>query len=346
MHDVFAVLTTLPPVVAELDAARLLRDHYGIQGILKPLVSERDQNFLVKRVDGASCVLKIANSAEAAEVTEFQTAALLHLEGVDSGCPVPRVIATLAGHTQTTISGDDGRLHNARVLSWLDGVPLRHAASKPDIAEKLGATLAQLGIALQDFAHAADDYALLWDMKRAGSLTDLLVNLEDATLHRACQQQLQKFIEQTHPALKKLRSQVIHNDLNSGNVLVDPQQTAAITGIIDFGDIVKSPLIVDVAVAAAYLFDNGDAPLSSIIKFLNGYTRVRPLQKEEVALLQDLILIRNVTTIIIGNWRATQYPENKEYVLRSEPQARKTINRLAGMSQSKVADIFSKACRL
>lgn len=346
MSDVFTVLRTPPPTVTQSMAARLLRDHYGIEGTLTLQDSERDQNFRVSPASGESCVLKIANSAEAADVTEFQTAALLHLQGVNPGVPVPRVIRTITGDTQTTIQDRDGRLHNARVLSWLEGVPVRHAHGKPDVVVQLGTALAQLGVALQGFTHPASEYALLWDIKRAGSLIELLVNIEDAALQRACQQRLHNFVEHTEPALKKLRSQVIHNDLNLSNVLIDPEHTGVVTGIIDFGDMVKSPLIVDVAVAAAYLFENSSAPLASIVKFLSGYTRIRPLQREELELLQELILIRNVTTIVIGNWRASQYPDNRGYLLRSEPQACKTIDTLTSMDRSEVADIFGKACGL
>lgn len=346
MHDVFTVLRTPPPTVTQSSAARLLRDHYGIEGTLTLQDSERDQNFLVKPAAGESYVLKIANSAEAADVTEFQTAALLHLEAVDPGVPVPRVIRTLAGDRHTTILDDEGRVHIARVLSWLDGVPVRHAPGRPDVAAQLGTVLAKLGVALQGFTHPAGDYALLWDIKRAGSLIELLVNIKDDALQRACQQRLHNFVERTEPALRKLRSQVIHNDLNLSNVLIDPEQSEVVTGIIDFGDMVKGPLIVDVAVAAAYLFENNSAPLASIVKFLGGYTRIRPLRREELELLQELILIRNVTTIVIGNWRASQYPDNRGYLLRSEPQACQTIDTLTGMDRSKVVDIFGKACGL
>jgi Ser/Thr protein kinase RdoA (MazF antagonist) len=143
-----------------------------------------------------------------------------------------------------------------------------------------------------------------------------------------------------------LRSQVIHDDLHSGNVLVDSDSHTTITGVIDFGDIVRSPLIVDVAVAAAYLIADGQDPLVDIVGFLSAYNRLRPLQKEEVALLYDLILTRNVMTLVIGGWRATLYPANNEYLLESETQARKTIEILTGLDQSEVVGMFLKTCRL
>ena len=346
MDDVFTALTTPPPVILEPAAAMFLHDNYGVEGTLQVLVSERDQNFRVKRESGESFVLKIANSAEAPEVTDFQNEALLHVAKIDPALPVPRVVRTLSGSTTSTIFDIDGRGHTARLLTWLEGVPLGSATTRPDNAGMLGQFLARLGIALRDFEHPASDYHLPWDLKRAGSLVELLDKLEDEALQAHCRQILDKFKSHTEPVLKTLRSQVIHDDLHSGNVLVDSDSHSTITGVIDFGDVVRSPLIVDVAVAAAYLIADDRDPLADMVRFLSAYTRLRPLQREEVALLYDLILTRNVMSLVIGGWRATLYPENREYLLESELEARKTIEILNGLDQSEVVGIFLKACRL
>jgi hydroxylysine kinase len=346
MDDIFTALTTPPPAIPESDAAEFLHDNYGFQGSLQVIVSERDQNFRVKRESGESFVLKIANPAEAPEVTDFQNEALLHVEKVDPELPVPRVVRTIDGSTTATILDADSRGHTARVLTWLEGVPLSSAATQQDNAGMLGQFLARLGIALRDFEHPASDYHLPWDLKRAGSLVELLDKLEGEALQAHCRQILNKFKSHTKPALNTLRSQVIHDDLHSGNVLVDSDSHSRITGVIDFGDIVRSPLIVDVAVAAAYLIADGKDPLADMVRFLSAYTRLRPLQREEVALLYDLILTRNVMSLVIGGWRATLHPENSDYILGGELEARKTIEILTGLDQSEVAGIFLRACRL
>ena len=342
--NVFLAMKASPPNLTEAAAACFLRDHYGIDGTLRVLVSERDENFHVKRVDGQSFVLKIANSAEAAEVTDFQIAALLHVAKTDPEFPVPRIVRTLNGSSQTTIVAEDGREHAARVLTWLNGLPLCDAIPKPDNATELGEMLARLGIALRDFEHPASNYRLLWDIKGAENLVELLDHIKDDGLQTTCRQHLCVFEEHTKSVLRGLRSQVIFNDLHSGNVLVDSNDPETITGIIDFGDIVKSPLIIDVAVATAYLLDDGDLPLAGITKFLSAYSRIRPLRQEEIDLLYDLILTRNVMTIIISHWRATQYPENREYILQGESQARITVDTLKALGRVKVTDEFRKAC--
>lgn len=346
MNNAFTLLSTSPPKFSAAAAARVLRDQYGIEGHLKVLDSERDQNFFVEGTAGEAFVLKIANSAEAAGVTDLQSAALLHVEQRDPDLLVPRVMRTLGGRTDITIVGDDGREHVARVLSWLVGTPLELAEPRPDNAAELGSILARLGIALADFEHPCSDHVLLWDLSHAGQLTAWLDYIENESLREICKTHLHRFEEHTEPALNKLRSQVIYNDLHSGNVVVDPNNSEIIAGVIDFGDIVRAPLVIDVGVAAAYLCDSGDDPLSRIVKFLRGYNRVRPLQREELELIYDLIITRNVVTLVIGNWRGAQYPENQDYILSDASLARLRIETLQSLGQRTVTDVFLKACLL
>ena len=174
-------------------------------------------------------------------------------------------------------------------------------------------------MALKGFEHAASDHVLLWDLKQAGGLAGLIEHIPDVSLRRKCQRLLQRFIENIEPGLAALRTQVIYNDLNPSNILVDPANPEMITGIIDFGDMVRSPLVVDVAVGAAYLCKDDDEPLADVLRFLQGYDKVCQLQDREKMLLFDLLITRHVMTIIITNWRATRYPDNREYILRNEP---------------------------
>jgi Ser/Thr protein kinase RdoA (MazF antagonist) len=111
--------------------------------------------------------------------------------------------------------------------------------------------LARLGEALADFKHPSSDHVLLWDLLHAGQLATLLDNMEHGTLRENCREHLHTFENHTHPELENLRSQVIYNDLNASNLIVESGSLETITGIVDFGDVVKSPLVIDVAVAAA-----------------------------------------------------------------------------------------------
>ena len=130
---------------------------------------------------------------------------------------------------------------------------------------------------------------------------------------------------------------MVFNDLNWANVLVDPEDPERVTGIIDFGDLVHSNLVIDVAVAAAYLCrDDGD-PLADVRRLLRGYHAVTPIRAEEFRLLPDLIQMRNVLSITIANWRASRYPENRDYLLRSLSRAKSMLALLDSLDSGVLA---------
>lgn len=342
--DPLTILTTAIPDVSEASAAELLRQHFAIEGLIESLDSERDRNFLVRQASGQEYVLKITNSAEDEEITDLQTMALLHLERAHPDIPVPRVVPATSGAMQVRALADDGRTHTTRLLTWLPGIPLSTVEPRPDLATQLGSTLANLGRGLRDLEHPASDYPLLWDIKQAGTLIPLLEYVPDKQLRNQCRRRLEIFVERVEPRLRHCRSQIIHNDLNWGNVLADGECNDRITGIIDFGDMLKSPLVIDIAVACAYLCKTGNEPLADVHEFLHGYHEVTPILTGEFELLPELMLMRNVQTVVIANWRASQYPENREYLLWSVPHAKQMIATLGETSPIDIAENFKALC--
>lgn len=326
LADATTLLTTDRPALPEAHAAELLLEHYGLEGELEAQDSERDQNFLLRPASGQACVLKIANPAEAEAITDFQIAALLHLENSPIAARVPKVVRTMAGNLRIRVSARDGRTHTARVLSWLPGDVRRPESLGANAPFRMGEMLASLGAALHGFEHPASDYPLLWDIKRASGLRELLDTVAEPTLRDMLAAHLDTFASEVEPRLPGVRWQVIHNDLNPGNVLFATGDADEVTGIIDFGDMIRSPLVVDVAVACAYLCRKDDGSITGLLDFLRGYNAVTPLTHDEFELLPYLVRIRNVTTVLISHWRASMYPDNRRYILRSADRALRTLN--------------------
>lgn len=330
MHRIFESLMTPPPEFSTDRAAELLEQHYGICGELSSVNSERDQNFRVRSADGAPYIFKFANIAEPEGVTDFQTQALLHIARVRPEFPVPRVVPTVAGEYLVRTPDDNGVAHSMRLLSWLDGTPLQYAERVDSIAGQTGTCLAELGLILSDFEHPASEYPLLWDVRNASHLGDLLAHVNDAELRGLCEERLQHFDDVVRPRLEVLRRQVVHNDLNPSNMLVAAADVNQLNGVIDFGDMVYTQLVNDVAVAAAYFCRLEDDPYREVIDFLATYTETLPLTPDEIDILPDMILTRHLTTVMITHWRASLYPENRDYILRNEGRARNMLRKVAG----------------
>ena len=316
-----ASLSTAPPTLSPAEATHLARTHFGISGQLTQLTSERDLNFRLTTPAG-QFVLKLANPAEPPEVTQFQTAALLHLE--PTRLPVPKVIRTLTG--QTAAQTPHGIL---RLLTYLEGTPLYQTPRTPQQRRNMGTTAARLALGLQGFHHPGAAHVLQWDIKHAANLRPLLPHVP-AAIRNLATETLDRFERDILPHIPSLRTQVVHNDLNPHNVLVNPANPDEITGILDFGDMVQTPLICDAAVTACYQIDPTQ-PLQSLRDFARAYHATLPLTPLEIRLVPDLTATRMLTSLTIASARAALYPDNAPYILRNYQGAQDGLIALANL---------------
>lgn len=325
-----------PPAFPKGTVMARLEQEYGLQGRLSPLVSERDQNFRLDAADGRRFVVKIASSAEPFEITDFQVRALQHLETHGCKVPVPRIVPTCNGRPVTTIGADSGE-HLLRVVSYLPGIPLEGHAPDPDIAFDMGRSLALIDRGLQSFVHPGDSQVLLWDMQRAAELRPLVRHVP-SELGRLVEGCIDDFERRLAPAFAGLRTQVIHNDLNPGNILVTDTATRSVAGVIDFGDMLRAPLVVDVAIAASYLRATNDA-LATLAAFIAGFEDELPLEGPEQALLYDLVRTRLAATLTILYWRAGARSADDPYLQKAleERSAERFLRHLSQMGRERFA---------
>lgn len=310
-----SILNSAPPGFSAGESAALLADRWGLSGRLDPLTSERDLNWRVT-ADTGRFVLKFANRLEDPQITRFQNLALQHVAARDPGLPVPRVVPTRAGTTEVPLP--DGSL--MRLLTWVEGAPMHLAPPSAALRRSIGATAARLTRALEGFHHPAADHPLQWDIKQAAGLRPLLPAIAEGDLRDLCAAWLDWF-DRIRPDLDALPWQVVHADLNPHNVLTAPDDPTQVAGVLDFGDMVRTPRICDLAVAAAYHIQPG-AGAASLAEVVAGWNSILPLLPAERALLPGLTAIRMVTTLAITSHRAARWPDNAPYILRNFPSAK------------------------
>ena len=109
-------------------ASALLRAHFGIDGSLAPLDSERDQNFHVE-TGATAFTFKIVNAAEPPAAMAFQTALLRHVAACAPELPLPRVVPALDGADVATAIGPAGEAHALRVVTYLPGTPMANVTA-------------------------------------------------------------------------------------------------------------------------------------------------------------------------------------------------------------------------
>ena len=337
-------LTTRPPQLGAQHAEALARTHYGKILEAHELGGERDRNFRMVAPDGSQFLLKISNPAEAVDIVHLQNALLNHLRDRAPTLPVPRPVASVEGTYETPILLDDGRPSILRMLTFLPGTPLAQSPRTTTQRQALGRCLARLDLALQDFSHPAAHHDLLWNVAAAHRLSGMIDSIMDTQRRRQVRQFMDHYEAITLPALPPLRAQVIHNDFNLGNVLVQPGRTDEVAAIIDFGDVMHSPLVSEIATATAYQLADGADPLLSAAEMIGAYHELLPLRPAEKAVLLDLVMARLVITVLITEWRAERYPENRAYILRNNGLAWAGLEHIARLSREEANSRLLQFC--
>jgi 4-aminobutyrate aminotransferase-like enzyme/Ser/Thr protein kinase RdoA (MazF antagonist) len=337
-------LASTPPAFQMEAAQRILRDRFGVEpSSLTPLAGERDQNLRVEAADGRRLLFKISNPADGLSTVEMQAAALRHIERVDPGLPVMRVLPDTVGESWAEVRGPDGRNYPVRLFTFLPGQVTANTALTSEAIRTFGQTAARLGRALRGFFHPAADYEILWDLTHAAKLRLLLSHVSDAARRAQVERVLDRFETRVEPVLPALRAQVIHGDLSLDNVLLDGD--LRVSGIVDFGDMTHAPLVCDLAVSVADVLHGRDNAIDAAEAMIGGYVSVTPLEDEEAALLADLVAARLATEVTVAAWHGGLYPDNAAYITSSEPGARAFLDAIEAAGFDGVARRFRDACR-
>lgn len=294
---------------------KFARQHYGLQGEIEPLYSERDQNLRLREKDGTAWVLKIANVAEDAGIIDCQIETLRHIERVDPALPVPRVRLTRENATTAQITAEGGCSHIFYVLSYLDGRIAGTADQSTKLYCDIGAMVARLGRAMRGYFHpAAGNRELLWDIRMAPRFLQQIDFLQRPEHRRIAEHILINLRDNVIPRLESLRAQLVHADVHEHNLILSNDPVASIAGIIDFGDMIHGPLVFDVANTIAD-FALDPARLEIVPEeIINAYHAVTPLEEAEIDLIFDLVSARLLLTPLTNAVRRYETPGEPNYM--------------------------------
>ena len=345
------------PGFTEAAARALLVSHFGIDGVLTPLDSERDQNFHVRAAHG-EFTLKIVNAAEPASAMAFQTALLRHAQAVDPALPLPRVVALADRRDFGEVEGPTGERHAVRLVSYLPGTPFAQVAQTPHMLRGLGRVLGRLDRALASFGHPGAFRDFDWHIQAVPRSHARLEAVRDPERRALVSALLDGFDTRVVPALPHLRHQVIHNDANDWNVLVDPA-TGEVSGLIDVGDAVFAPLVAEVAVACAYAMlpapgpggtdrshESGHwshTPVEAAAAVVAAYHAEMPLLDAELDVLFDLIAGRLCISVTVSALR--QSTSRDPYLFVSEAPAWELLRWMGSTDRVSFANALKRSCR-
>ncbi|MBX0329221.1 aminotransferase class III-fold pyridoxal phosphate-dependent enzyme, partial [Oscillochloris sp. ZM17-4] len=323
------------------------------------LPGEYDRNFRLDAADGAQYVHKVVHPDRPEDEIDLQVRGLLHVQGVGgwglgagdhtptppSQLPTPTVIPALDGQllARRQVGGEERLVW---MLSYLPGTVLAEVRPHhPALLRDLGRWLGSLAVGLSGFDHPLAERPYKWDLAQAGwigSSIDIIDDEEDRALVAGIYREL---VAETLPALARTRRQAIHGDANDYNVIVDTSggYPYRVAGVIDFGDLIRSHLACDVAVACAYAILGKADPLPAAAELVAGYHQSCPLTEDELGLIFPLLRARLAVSVVNSAMRKAEEPGDP-YLTISEAPAWAALRRLEGVSPRLAHYLLRAAC--
>ena len=203
----------------------------------------------------------------------------------------------------------------------------------------LGRTVGRINQALAGYDHSAFHYTFDWDLAQAIDVVRRYRDLiSDTQLRDSVNQIYRDFENIVVPRFDQLRKSVIHNDANDYNVLAEGDN---VTGLIDFGDMVYSYTICDLAIAMAYAALESDDVRQVIKEMALGYTEFMPIDEVELTVLFPMMRMRLAVSASIAAHQMRLRPDDSYLSISQEP-IRRTLPTLLVLDVDNVHHMLRK----
>lgn len=323
-----------------------VQQHWGwTPARLEPLPGEIDFNFYLEDPAGRAFTFKISRPDANRGQAELQQAALQWIDRQSVAVALPYPVPALDGQLIVLEQDSDGAERMLRMVNWVPGKVLGQCNPRSlDLLYELGRASASVCKALQGFDHPAAHRFFKWDIAQMLWTKAQLHTISEPAGRALLSFFIAAFETQVVPQLPALRQGVIHNDANDYNILVaDEGAEGHISGIIDFGDAIYSPLINELAVAVTYGVMDKPKPLEAAAAMVRGFHEVFPLEEREVALLYYLVAARLVISLTTAAINKIAEPENT-YLLISERPAWDLLKKWRAIPPALAHYTFRQAC--
>jgi len=315
-------------------------NYYGIEVKASVLNGYDELNFLLVDKSGKKNILKVSNSSHDYFFLEAQVKILQHLAKTDIAAQFQTYTLNKKGETLTEIIVDE-QTYCIRILSFLEGSFWVETPTKNNaLFENLGTFLGKMDKSLEGFKHPGMHRHYTWDISTARDANYKMSYIKDAAKKRIADYFMLQFETEVLPTLSSYRQAYTHNDANDYNVLVEGD---AIAGLIDFGDMVYTALINNVAVASTYAMLHQSDPLAAAILVVKGYHSAYALEEKELSILYYLIAARLCISVTQSAYNGSLETNNEHHFITEQP-AWDLLSYLITLNPIKAENAFRLAC--
>lgn len=305
-----------PPVCPPETVHAVVAEQYGFEGTLRRLGSGRGETYRLQTGD-QPLLVKVSAPGEPREMIELQVAAISHVSG-SGRLPVPRIRHTLAGEPVAAappVDGCPGRL--VHIMDFLPGEDLAARPLTVSEADRVGQVHGEVTLALADFAHPHQSRRFIWDLAALPAIAALRIGtLHDRSRERLAAQVLDAFEREVLPLTGQFDEQVVHGDFSVHNVLADRSHPGFVTGIVDFGDLHRGAIVVDLAIAVSNLIDHRLVdPWFTAAAHVRGFLHHQQIPPHHREAIASAAAARSLQRALLSEWQAQMQPDRAAYVL-------------------------------
>lgn len=323
-----------------------LLQHFAIDvRSLERLGGEVDQNFRVSDTDGRLFFARVTQDEPLSIDIAWQNQLLAHLARTVPALPAPRIVATVTGAQQSSLSHDCVPFV-LRVMTWLPGRPLvEFAHHPPALLRELGEMAGNVSLGLSGLARPTGLAGHDWDILRGRELINSSIDFVDDRADVEHVGRIMAWFDEIAPALADLPHCVVHHDLNDANVLAAYDgDRPRITGIVDVGDAMFSVRATEVAIAAGYAMLRKDDPLTAASEVVAGFHSVVPLTADELAVIYPLAAVRLCLNAV--GWHRRVIESGSAYGESRSRHVWPTIRDISATPPAFAEAVFRAACGL
>ncbi|WP_255447382.1 aminotransferase class III-fold pyridoxal phosphate-dependent enzyme [Schumannella soli] len=309
LFDYFEHVELATPTIPAEEAERLLRSEFGLDARAESLGSQQDQNFLVWPSDAAGAgagaqplgVLKLSNPVFSDAEIELQTLAAERVATAAPELRIPRLVHGPDGACSGWWETSQGRL-NARVIEFVAGSTLTGSGYlNPRTAARMGELAARVQLALADVEHPASARVLQWDLRHATRVIDTLAPAEpDEAVRAEVLAATRDAAAALAPLADRLPRQLGHFDVTDDNILRPDAPGSLPDAIIDFGDVLDSWSVGELATTVSSLLHHDGATPLSALPAIRAFHALRPLSPDEADALWPLVVLRGAVLVLSG----------------------------------------------
>lgn len=319
-------------LVALDDVQKIAAKHYDLNASVQRLPGEQNQNFRLTSNDGRNFVLKVSPSTEDPSIIDLANAALFRVQQRLPQFPSSQLIPNRNGEYVSNVRVSGRTTLPMRLLSWVPGKPLAVSARSALQRRTCGFLAASLGRALRGFEHPRARRFVVRDLRQLSHLMSFWPEIPSLAHSDFVAKFFEHYVRHIEPRLAQCRRQLVHNDLTAKNIMVDPADDSSIAGIIDFGDVVETALIADVATAAAAHVTDIHSIERDVAEFLHAYDAVEALRRNEWELVNWLIAARKMCDLIIPLWYITKTNTGGRWQSTTSASVENQLDRIAALA--------------